>query len=413
VGAGTSPKTIHKGRVLCSTPLNIETAMSPQQSSVLEDPGVGAETVDLFVPGRVCLFGEHSDWAGQYREENAEIPVGYCILSGTHEGLYARAELHPTHLKLQCRLSDDTTHTAEWEATPENLQELAKRGEWYSYICGVLLVFQQQYLPENSQCRGLILDNYKTTLPVKKGLSSSAAVCVLVARALGQLHSLGLDIRQEMDLAYHGEIQTPSRCGRMDQGCAYGPEKVILMTFDGPELHVEPIEPLPTKKDEAESIELILVDLHASKNTPAILSGLQEGYPFAKTDIQKGVHYLLGEFNHSLQKRALRALQQCNAQELGQCMADAQASFDEYAMPACPAHLTSPVLHKVLTYPPLLPHIWGGKGVGSQGDGSAQLVAKSQHDRDQVIAILERDLGMSCISLSLGGKKPDATSRAK
>jgi galactokinase len=22
--------------------------------------------VELFVPGRLCLFGEHSDWAGRY-----------------------------------------------------------------------------------------------------------------------------------------------------------------------------------------------------------------------------------------------------------------------------------------------------------------------------------------------------------
>ena len=26
----------------------------------------------LFVPGRICLFGEHSDWAGGYRRINAE-----------------------------------------------------------------------------------------------------------------------------------------------------------------------------------------------------------------------------------------------------------------------------------------------------------------------------------------------------
>ena len=27
----------------------------------------------LFVPGRICLFGEHSDWAGGYRRINADI----------------------------------------------------------------------------------------------------------------------------------------------------------------------------------------------------------------------------------------------------------------------------------------------------------------------------------------------------
>jgi galactokinase len=27
----------------------------------------------LFVPGRICLFGEHSDWAGGYRRINAYL----------------------------------------------------------------------------------------------------------------------------------------------------------------------------------------------------------------------------------------------------------------------------------------------------------------------------------------------------
>ncbi|MBD0346877.1 MAG: hypothetical protein ICV63_19035, partial [Coleofasciculus sp. Co-bin14] len=27
----------------------------------------------IFVPGRLCLFGEHSDWAGGYRRINAEL----------------------------------------------------------------------------------------------------------------------------------------------------------------------------------------------------------------------------------------------------------------------------------------------------------------------------------------------------
>jgi hypothetical protein len=34
----------------------------------------------------------------------------------------------------------------------------------------------------------------------------------------------------------------------------------------------------------------------------------------------------------------------------------------------------APVLHQVLNYEPLKPHIWGGKGVGSQGDGTAQFM---------------------------------------
>ena len=32
--------------------------------------------MQIFVPGRICLFGEHSDWAGGYRRINAQIEKG-------------------------------------------------------------------------------------------------------------------------------------------------------------------------------------------------------------------------------------------------------------------------------------------------------------------------------------------------
>jgi UTP-glucose-1-phosphate uridylyltransferase len=82
-------------------------------------------------------------------------------------------------------------------------------------------------------------------------------------------------------------------------------------------------------------------------------------------------------------------------------MQEAQVFFDRYAAPACPEELTAPVLHKVLDYGPLKPHIWGGKGVGSQGDGTAQFLARSSADQQAVIEIIERDLDMACLKLTI------------
>jgi len=78
----------------------------------------------------------------------------------------------------------------------------------------------------------LEIDNTLTDLPIKKGLSSSAATCVLIARAFNRIYDLKMTVRGEMEFAYLGEVTTPSRCGRMDQGCAYG-NRPVLMTFDG------------------------------------------------------------------------------------------------------------------------------------------------------------------------------------
>ena len=51
------------------------------------------ETVDLFVPGRLCLFGEHSDWAGGFRRFNKEIVPGRTLVLGTPQGLAARVKV--------------------------------------------------------------------------------------------------------------------------------------------------------------------------------------------------------------------------------------------------------------------------------------------------------------------------------
>lgn len=46
----------------------------------------------LFVPGRLCLFGEHTDWAGHYRTMNADIKPGAAIVTGIEQGIYAEVE---------------------------------------------------------------------------------------------------------------------------------------------------------------------------------------------------------------------------------------------------------------------------------------------------------------------------------
>ena len=56
---------------------------------------------------------------------------------------------------------------------------------------------------------------------------------------------------------------------------------------------------------------------------------------------------------------------------------------------------------RVLAHESISPLVWGGKGVGSQGDGSAQLVARSETDRDEVMRILDGEPGLSCLALDL------------
>jgi UTP-glucose-1-phosphate uridylyltransferase len=82
-------------------------------------------------------------------------------------------------------------------------------------------------------------------------------------------------------------------------------------------------------------------------------------------------------------------------------MTEAQECFDRHLMPACPSELTAPRLHTVLADETAASLTYGGKGVGSQGDGCVQFVAKSQEDRDALAEHLVKTYGMECFPLDL------------
>ena len=75
--------------------------------------------VEVFVPGRVCLIGEHSDWAGGFRRFNSAIVPGSCLVGHTHTHAptypltqtYAcmRARRARTHARARARM-DTCTH---------------------------------------------------------------------------------------------------------------------------------------------------------------------------------------------------------------------------------------------------------------------------------------------------------------
>ena len=341
--------------------------------------------MNFFIPGRLCLFGEHSDWAAEYRKVNPNLEKGYAIVVGTNQGIYAHVETNP-------RLIFKTLHCSqvlELGMDEELLLAMAQTNNFYSYVAGVAYQALTRY-----QVGGLAIDNYRMNLPLQKGLSSSAAISVLIARAFNQLYDLGLTIAEEMELAYWGERTTPSQCGRLDQACAYGSQP-ILMTFDGDRCTIKPLTV-------GQDLYLIIVDLAGSKDTQKILAQLNQCYPVARNPIATQVQKYLGTINSALVQQAVLALQQGNAAQIGALMSQAQTEFDRYLIPASPQQLKAPTLHQLLNYPPIQQYIYGGKGVGSQGDGTAQFIAQDRDSQAKAIALIEQDFPqMKCYKLDI------------
>ena len=319
-------------------------------------------------------MGEHSDWAGGFRRFNKSIAKGCCLVVGTNEAIFAEARAHHSRFIIKSHNKEGL----DIPMTAEALLAVANKGGYYSYAAGVAFSIMTMY-----NVGGLVINNYKTTLPVAKGLSSSAAVCVLVARSFNRVYDLKMTTRGEMEFAYQGEILTPSQCGRMDQACAFGGQPVV-MYFDGDFLEVKPIQI-------QKRLHLVVVDLNAAKDTTEILQKLQDSYPKANTALDEEVQHLLGELNLDITKRAISAMITGDTETLGKIYTEAQAAFDKAAGAKCPSQLTAPVLHKVINDPLFEPYIYGAKGVGSQGDGTAQFLCRDAESQQHVKRILKEN----------------------
>ncbi len=342
--------------------------------------------IELFVPGRVCLLGEHADWAGQYGRH-----VGYCLVIGTDQGIGATAlpadELIvetplPTpdgrpsgrHRRIRCRLEPADLLSAATDSS-----------EFFRHCAGVAHEVIKHY-----NVGGIELNIHKMDLPLKKGVSSSAAVCITVAKAFDAVYGLNLFPHELMDLAYRGERLTGSQCGRMDQACIFG-KTPVLLSFTGPDdVRIEPIFPEGL-------IEMFIVDLSGEKDTVKILADLQGAYA-DNADLRDA----LGADNETVVRRGCGAMARGDAAQLGEIMTAAQKNFDAKVAPSCPEQLAGPLLHKVLSSENIAEHIYGGKGVGSQGDGTAQLVARSPQDRDEAMKKITTEFPeMRCFPLTI------------
>ncbi len=349
------------------------------------------KSINLFVPGRLCLIGEHSDWAGLYRTINASIVAGQAIVTGIEQGIYATVEKNEKFI-VESSLEIFKNDSFECEMDTEKLRKTAAEGGFFSYVAGVA-----SYVNEYYKVKGLKIRITKMDLPIKSGLSSSAAICVLVARAFNILYHLHCNTMGEMFIAYYGEQRTPSRCGRLDQACAYGVNPVSMI-FDGNEISVHPLK---IKKP----MYFVVSDLNGHKNTVKILADLNKCYPFAESENETKTQEALGKDNREFINEAIGYLEKGDYEEYGRLMVRYQKNFDEKVAPSCPSELKSPILHSLLEDKNLTPYIFGSKGVGSQGDGTIQFLAKNEESQKKIIEYLKNEKGMNGFPLTLKPRK--------
>ena len=173
--------------------------------------------MQAFAPGRVNLIGDHTDYAGGYVLPIA-VDLGTSVElvgGGDHVELTSADEASPARVPLDV-------------ADPSTIEPA-----WARYVAGVVAVLRPTTGGQGS---------VTTTLPIGAGLSSSAALEVATALALG-FEGTAVDLARACQEAEQRASGVP--CGVMDQlASAAGVEGHALL-IDCGSLDVTPV-PVPS-----------------------------------------------------------------------------------------------------------------------------------------------------------------------
>lgn len=319
------------------------------------------DSVKLFVPGRLCLIGEHSDWSSTYKNKNNDIILGKAISTSLDIGIFAYASISDKYIINY--LDDKKINTSD--------VSLGLHDNFFKYIFSVISILDDKY-----NVSGINLNIYKVTLPMKKGLASSAAICLLTVRAFNILYKLNLSREEEIEISFVAEKNIGSKCGILDQ-VSVSSIGTKLINFNSKTTSNN----IVVSKD----VHMVIVDLMSRKDTIKILSDLNMCYPFPKNKKEEAVHNFLGKQNEEFVLKAKKCLEKGDVKGFGRVYTSYQKSFDKALRP-CSSELEAPILHKILSDSYIKELIYGGKGCGSGGDGSAQFVCK---DLETSLALCE------------------------
>ncbi|MFZ5475620.1 MAG: mevalonate kinase family protein [Myxococcota bacterium] len=319
------------------------------------------------VPGRVCLLGEHNDWAG-----------GAAIVVPMDRAVAARAEP-----------ADTLSATAVMEGRSFAWTDGEDPGP-LRFVPAVAAELAARFgVPATGRVH---LDG---DLPPGRGFSSSAATCVAVARALAGLHGLALTRDDEVEVAYRAEHDRVGvACGRLDPlACAHGVP--LFLRFAGDDVRVEPVPAC---------LELAVGSFRAPRDTPGILATLGRHFrgevPLRDFDAVRRVGAVRGAMEgFCAQAIAGRsALVEGDLPALGACMDACEEIYEEELMAAIPA-LEAPGLVRAVRALRAAGAL-GAKFSGAGGDGSVVGLYPPRGDVAAGVAALDR-LGLDAFAMEV------------
>ena len=166
------------------------------------------------------------------------------------------------------------------------------------------------------------------------------------------------------------------------------------MIFDGNEIEIKNIKV-------KSNLYFVFADLNSKKNTVKILEDLNCSYPYETSETDKLVHIGLGINNKNNVLDSVKCMENGEVEKLGYLMNKAQEDFDKYVAIASKEELKSPILHSIFKDEYIKNLSYGMKGVGSQGDGSVQVLAKDLESQKLIKEYFIDKLNMTAYELTI------------
>lgn len=295
-------------------------------------------------PGRVCLLGEHCDWAGG---ASVAAPLGMGIRIDAEPGhgdVRMSTTLGDAHLDQRWPLAGIVDPTGgPLRFVGAAVHALAARG--ISAPPTRLWV--------------------QSDLPAGRGFSSSAAFCLATLDALARTSGHTLPAEELAELAFHVENQLLGvACGRLDPLACVAGTPVFLQWRKGR----APLRRLILRGE----VVLLVAAMGAPRDTPAILAALARHHSgdIRAPDQAEGVHAVrvaLAAFGTAAERGA-HALETHDLAALGQAMNACQTAYVDHLarfLPELAAPKTAALCRSLLAEGAL-----GAKFSGAGGEGS-------------------------------------------
>ena len=166
-----------------------------------EVSGTGDEPMRWFVPGRIEVFGKHTDYAG-----------GRSLLCAVERGFHVVARPRTDRV---VRIADAVLGVEAGLSLSED-REVPEEGGWAAYPTAVVRRIARNFPGE---LRGAEIA-FASDLPVSAGLSSSSALVIAVFTALAEINAL--EEREEYTANIRGAEDLAGYLGAIENGLAYG-----------------------------------------------------------------------------------------------------------------------------------------------------------------------------------------------